>query len=242
MQDNYVGDIGDYGKYGLLRAICSEGISLSVNWYKVTPKKLGHQDDGKYIGYLSKPQIYRVYDCPLFDSLHKIICVDNDRRIQRVERENLFPAKYFSEEVTAHRADWHQKALRQTLGTDAVFLDPDNGLETLNMFHANGATEKHVKWSELKDYYDRGQNVILYQHRAQMDTKEACIDKVLYFQYNYLKADCLRVLEFPKCANRFYFIFIHKEYQNKFEQVCNRMVQTWGKKDFCRKIDNVYIT
>ena len=95
MQDNYVGDIGDYGKYGLLRAICSEGISLSVNWYKVTPKKLGHQDDGKYIGYLSKSQIYRAYDCPLFDSLHEIVCLDNDRRIQRVEEANLFSAKYF---------------------------------------------------------------------------------------------------------------------------------------------------
>ena len=40
MQDNYVGDIGDYGKYGLLRAIVSQKLELAVNWYKVWPKKL----------------------------------------------------------------------------------------------------------------------------------------------------------------------------------------------------------
>ena len=40
MQDNYIGDIGDYGKYGLLREICAEAMSLSVNWYRVIPAKL----------------------------------------------------------------------------------------------------------------------------------------------------------------------------------------------------------
>ena len=28
MQDNYIGDIGDYGKYGLLREVCAAAISM----------------------------------------------------------------------------------------------------------------------------------------------------------------------------------------------------------------------
>lgn len=51
MQDNYIGDIGDYGKYGLLREIYAADMSLSVNWYRVVPTKIGKQDDGKYINY-----------------------------------------------------------------------------------------------------------------------------------------------------------------------------------------------
>ena len=62
MQDNYIGDIGDYGKYGLLREVCAEALSLSVNWYKVVPKKVGKQDDGKFISYLDNPRFYREYD------------------------------------------------------------------------------------------------------------------------------------------------------------------------------------
>ena len=84
MQDNYIGDIGDYGKYGLLREICAEAMSLSVNWYRVIPAKLGKQDDGKYISYLSMPQIYRAYDPVLFDSLNNIVMQEQDRRIERI--------------------------------------------------------------------------------------------------------------------------------------------------------------
>ena len=43
MQDNYIGDVGDYGKYGLLREVRAESMSLSVNWYQVIPTKIGKQ-------------------------------------------------------------------------------------------------------------------------------------------------------------------------------------------------------
>lgn len=162
--------------------------------------------------------------------------MDNDRCIQRIEKERLFSAKYFSDEIVADRANWHQKALQHTLGTDVMFLDPDNGLETLNMFLTGTATEKHVKWSELKDYYHRGQNAILYQHRPQMTKKEICIESVIRFQNEYLKADAVMLLEFPKYTNRFYFIFLHNEYRDEFEKICDLMIRNWGKDDFCRKI------
>ena len=33
MKNQYVGDIGDYGKYGLLRFLAEKGIRIGVNWY-----------------------------------------------------------------------------------------------------------------------------------------------------------------------------------------------------------------
>ena len=236
MQDSYVGDIGDYGKYGLLRMLSQQGVALAVNWYKVPPLRLGKQDDGKYISYLFDSQHYRPYDPTLFDVLHRIVCVEEDRRIERIEQENLFSAQCFSKNIDENREEWHQNALRQTANGNTVFLDPDNGLETRKMFDANSATEKHVRWSELKDYYVRGQNVILYQHRPQMTKKEKCIESVMRFQEEYLKADCVMLLEFPKYTNRFYFIFLHKECCSVFQDVCNKMVETWGRDGFCKQL------
>ena len=46
MQDNYVGDIGDYGKYGLLRNVTVAGLRLAVNWYRVIPTRQGKQRMG----------------------------------------------------------------------------------------------------------------------------------------------------------------------------------------------------
>jgi len=33
MQDRYAGDIGDYGKIALLKALQTQGLSIGVNWY-----------------------------------------------------------------------------------------------------------------------------------------------------------------------------------------------------------------
>ena len=33
MKNQYVGDIGDYGKYSLLRAFLNAGIKVGINWY-----------------------------------------------------------------------------------------------------------------------------------------------------------------------------------------------------------------
>lgn len=236
MQDNYIGDIGDFGKYGLLREVCAEKMSLAVNWYRVVPEKIGKQDDGKYINYLSMPQLYREYDPALFDSLCKIVKQEQDRRIERIEQEKVLQAVFFSTEIGTDRFAWHRQALAQTHSAEVVFLDPDNGLETVKMYQTGGATEKHVKLVELKDYYARGQNVILYQHRPQMTKKEKCIEGVMQFQKNCLLADCVKLLEFPKYTNRFYFMFLHENYKTTFDRICCTMTQKWGKNDFCHEI------
>ena len=33
LKNQYFGDVGDYGKYGLLRHIANNGIKIAVNWY-----------------------------------------------------------------------------------------------------------------------------------------------------------------------------------------------------------------
>ena len=234
MQDAYVGDIGDYGKYGLLRVLTGHGLRLGVNWYAVTPQQLGKQEDGKFIQYLRSPKEYRPYDPELFDALERLVNQEKNRTLAAIESRNLFPAQFCSTPLTGPREIWHHRALKKLSGAELVFLDPDNGLETERMRQIGKATEKHVRMEELADYYRRGQSVVLYQHRPQMTTKERCVRSVLDLQGRYLCVDQVRLLEFPRYTNRFYFFFLHKAHISPTERACEYMRKHWI--GMCREI------
>lgn len=132
MQDKYVGDIGDYVKLGLLRALMPDR-KLGVVWYRV-PDEAGNNDGGK-IEYLEKPECFRSADPELFDHLKGVVC-GGKKAI-----ESLFPmvpgAISYVECVTttdpqANRREWRKKWFARVLehlsGCDIVFADPDNGI------------------------------------------------------------------------------------------------------------------
>lgn len=238
MQDAYIGDIGDYGKYGLLRSVNETELRLAVNWCKVVPVRPGKQEDGKFTNYLLKPEIYRHFDPVLFDELKQIVHTEQNRTIARIEASPLLTAHFHSDPIDSNRAEWHQRALQNTAPTDIVFLDPDNGLETYHMYQSDNGTEKHVKWDELADYYRRGQSVILYQHRPQMTPKANCVQQLLQFNFGYLFADAVYILEFPKYTNRFYCFFTHREHIPAVTEIYNHMRQHW--QGLCNGVDLDY--
>ena len=61
MKNQYFGDVGDYGKYGMLRFLADNGIKIAVNWY-LTPDD--GSNDGKHITYLEDEKNRR-YDFKL---------------------------------------------------------------------------------------------------------------------------------------------------------------------------------
>ena len=69
MQDCYVGDVGDFVKYGLLRAIRVTKC-LGVAWY-LHPDG-GPAGDGRHADYLQDPGEWRHLDTKLFDTLKGI--------------------------------------------------------------------------------------------------------------------------------------------------------------------------
>lgn len=121
MQDAYVGDIGDYGKYGLLRKIGNTFLHLAVNWYRVKPAKGNKHDDGKFIGYLKQPEIYQKYDPELFDELFRIVMEKRQRKIEELEAINIGAAYFFSEEIPKSREAWHNQGLLKTQKADILF-------------------------------------------------------------------------------------------------------------------------
>lgn len=140
MQNRYVGDIGDFGKYGLLRWLCGKReVEISHPHSSAGKLKLGvvwyfnedYGGGGDQISYLSSGELQDC-DYELHRKLNKIVhgkrtveCVENSRILP--ERTKFFrcPIDYSSKEA---RQAWLDKAITSIEKTDIVFADPDNGL------------------------------------------------------------------------------------------------------------------
>src|SRR2546429_307924 len=97
MQDRYVGDVGDFGKYGLLRALLSPlenapALRVGVVWYLVPDGSAN--GDGSRVGYLSLPPnraaAFRDCDPVLFDTMQRLVA-DGQRNVESVSRASVLP-------------------------------------------------------------------------------------------------------------------------------------------------------
>ena len=190
MQNRYVGDVGDFGKYGLLRA-CVRQLRLGVVWY-LHPDE-SHNSDGKYTGYLNgtaaNQMEFRACDPPLYDELQRLV-VENDRNVSRIRDSGVLPldTAYFERSLSfspkesrlarqVARADWLENALSATKGADVVFCDPDNGIsETVDPLRKNGP--KYVYVGDLKRFTERGQSLVVYHHLGR---RAGAVDQIGYW-------------------------------------------------------------
>ena len=193
MQDRYTGDVGDFGKYGLLRQLCGlcDGdagqLKLGVIWYRPNPELIAAESvpDGRHIAYLCPKQEdvsekqereYRCCDPPLYDGLREIVkrC---DRRIKAVENSDLLPDAVFygadvpgpvkgarGDDRLVDRQTWTEGALQATDGCDIVFLDPDNGLEPKGVPITSAKAPKYAYLEEVGKWSKRCQSLVIYHH------------------------------------------------------------------------------
>lgn len=186
LQNRYVGDVGDFGKYGLLRALClpdSDGgasLRLGIIWYLTDDET--HNSDGRHIGYLEstpKNQLaFRTCDPDLYDKLGEIVeC--GDRNVSAICRQRILPegtvyfdrildlkgstVRFRSASRIQVRKEWVEGAVEATKDCDVVFVDPDNGIgSTTQAYSRLGA--KYVLLEEVVPYFAKNQSVVIYHH------------------------------------------------------------------------------
>ncbi len=236
MQNRYTGDIGDYSKLGILRALQSEGLSIAVNWY-LTPDE--NNSDGRHTQYLYEEQ-YTDCDRQLCDELQMIVD-KGDRRVCYLESEKILKAKFYSEcldfrnktklQRAALRSEWHTKALETLYGKDIVCLDPDNGL-IVSSAEKTPKENKYVLYNELMDYYGHGMSVIYYQHKARKkdDHYYRQFDKLIN-SGDFPGAEGLS-LKFTKTSLRYYFFIIQPGHKKAIKNAIEKMLMTDWKKHF----------
>ena len=95
MQNRYVGDIGDYLKLGILRAL-SPGYHLGVAWWLFPDES--HNRDGRHISYLSRPDQWRHFDPNLFDTL-RVIVSSGRRHVHALEAAGVLSDAIFASKL-----------------------------------------------------------------------------------------------------------------------------------------------
>ena len=85
MKNQYFGDINDYKKYGLLRAIKKASNLQQLVAWMLTPDDGG--SDGKFVEYLTQPSKWEKYDPLLYSELIRL--ADKGRKVSLIEESNI---------------------------------------------------------------------------------------------------------------------------------------------------------
>lgn len=234
MQNRYFGDVGDYGKYGLLRRLCGldsggRQLSLGVVWYLVPNE--GHNDDGKHISYLQK-SAYRSCDPCLFDGL-KLLLDDGQRAVSKIQQSDLLPREttYFDTFLSydgmpitgfenkqlrlAIRRKWLLDAVDTVENRDIIFLDPDNGFQVKSVNRHADKGVKYVFWDEAKQFSDKHKTLVIYHHlNRTMKSKDQIKVKLQEFQSNLPRGDTVIPLLFKRGSHRVFFVVPSKKHRS----------------------------
>ena len=186
MQDRYVGDVGDFVKYGLLRAIRGNK-RLGVAWY--LHPDAGPPGDGRHTAYLKHPDEWRDLDEELFDKLRQLICDrrhrlpcpnsdSSSRTVARIQSSGILGDAVFAADrlVVADvkvrkralwRHNWFAGIKHQLADCNLVFADPDNGLVPNDRFKPTWkVSAKGIPLAEAMELA-AGRTAVIYHHNSR---------------------------------------------------------------------------
>jgi hypothetical protein len=173
MQNRFVGDIGDYVKLAILRAL-SPGYHLGIAWWLFPDE--AHIQDGRYIDYLQRADRWRRYDPDLFDSLRQIVA-SGPRDVSALEAPNILSGAIFANEMFPFesvirdrrqaRQEWLARVKKSLADANLIFVDPDNGLEPGFFSHGSAKSGKSVRLSELREFAAPGRCLIVYHRQMR---------------------------------------------------------------------------
>ena len=168
MRDRFIGDEGDFCKYGLLRALAgvqpkeTDELSLGIVWYRVPESRIKYLDD---------PKTFRGCDPPLFNVLTEVV-KSNPRTIAGIQQTPIWPrgTVFFDKPAvrrvpSAENDPWLDEAVEKVGKCDLVFLDPDTGLEKRSK---DLVDVEHCSYKDVRRFWQQGQrSLVVYQHQAQ---------------------------------------------------------------------------
>jgi hypothetical protein len=234
LKNQYVGDIGDYGKYGLLRFLANHGICIGVNWYLTENDESA---DGKFTDYLKdKDSPDRRCDPELFDALRKIVLPRSiqEKNVDMIREAELIPnACYYNSLLPDSNQDakareinrrfWLNNSLLMLGEADLIFADPDNGL-SFRKSAGNKGSEKYVLPEEIEKYYWDGKDVVYYCHKGRRKP-EAWEQAKTEIRTRIRDAQILGVT-FHRGTQRSYIFVVHPDQYRKYVLLLNKFGKT----------------
>lgn len=250
MQDRYSGDVGDFGKFGLLRHLLNgTKYHLGINWYLYPNEK--HNEDGKFIRYLTNPQ-YRQCDVELHQKLKSV--VSNTRCINALENAQLFNCEtsYFSNAVDFYpdfpdqtkankekrlllRTEWQSKAISALSDSNVLFLDPDNGLEIDSCKSLNQKKSgKFAYFNEINKFHKGKAFTVIYhhlnRHKNHGTHTEQIKNRAHELKRNIESVHTVHCLRYTPYSPRVFFILTTGQVNNEITgKLSNFNTGCWGR-------------
>ncbi len=222
MKNQYFGDINDYRKYGLLRKLCGNDITVAVCWM-LTPEGVGR--DGCKITYLARPDKWRCYDPELFDSLSQPF--PGDRNVRRAESAGILSGAVFFGRQIPDNTDERRRYLADFLAcahdSDLVFFDPDNGLDVPSKPRGRKSSPKHLYRDEVLQVWRSNSSILIHQHFPR-EERSAFIERIA----EGIRTDTkpLDVVSF-RTANVVFFLIVQPRHR-RFVDRAKTVQQVWG--------------
>ncbi|MBT1070173.1 hypothetical protein [Pelotalea chapellei] len=226
MKNQYVADINDYRKYGLLRILSGSGkIRTGVCWM-LTPND--DRTDGQFTRYLDSPWKWKQYDSLLFE--HLADCIrDNERHVNRLESIGVLQNAIYHcdllSDIPKERGRYFEEMLERLQGVDLIFFDPDNGLEIKSRPYGRKQSSKFLYWHELTNAFSSGKSILVYQHFIR-ENREQFITRLSLELCRQLNAP--EVLSF-RTPHVVFFLVSQPHHAQHFEERAAVVAEQWRK-------------
>lgn len=239
MQDKYVGDVGDFGKYTLLNELCKNskrGIKLGINWYRAKgdeSDKINKEPTGyKYIrnGY-KNAQKYKDCSEELYFKLKHLVMrngkINERRNIEMIEGSEILPKEtiFYSSclpdslEVSLadreeKRKEWFECSISRLKNTAIIFLDPDTGIQpNPDMRKKDKDAIHYVFKDEIEQYYRLGKSLIIYNHKDRKSPRD--YNQKILNSMSFIKdSNDIKAIRFRRFSVRDYIFLIQKEHKD----------------------------
>jgi hypothetical protein len=237
MHDQFVADVGDFGKYIMLNKlseIVNGGFKIGINWYY-------NKRPTNTLAYLYNPE-YTQLDSNLLSKLKTII---DSKRLLRIWEDSVLPKSHFvhyhdeipykassPSEREENRKGWFQDSIEKLKDAQIVFLDPDNGIPYPDDPEDNDIKKPRVKLTqvdaikyayvgEIDDYYRQGKSVIVYQNKDRKEENEL-LNKLHLVKNAIGPADFL-MIRFKRVQVRYYMFLSQKDHAEPIHNLVEKL-------------------
>ena len=212
-------------KYGLLRSIESAcDLRLMVVWM-LTPDD--GSTDGEFIKYLGEPKKWRKYDSYLYEGLVRLVDGHKKRTVSLIEESGILSGcSFFSEYVPdakSGREAWFSSLLNESIKSDLVFLDPDNGMEIKSLPYGRKHSSKFLYWREVSDLWASGKSLLIYQH-LRREKREVFIRRMLTSLKDLAENSAVEAFATPRVV---FLMALQPKHEHFREPIIDKVTVLW---------------
>jgi len=219
MQIQYIGGIGDFGKFALLRHLMQDR-RLAVCWYLTGASDEAKNRD-KHFEYLRRPEAFRHLAPELYDRLaefargrHALADPLTALQSRGVLENAVFIRKEIPKKASL-RPLWAEGLVNSVSGANLVFLDPDNGIEGQRL------TNRHVALAEIAALRQKGRVLIISHHQSGRKAEV----KYLADRMKSLGCDGVQIVRLRLVTSCLYVIVDHDK---AMTELTATFVRRWG--------------